>query len=69
MRPGAGDAYDQPLDIETHNGEVVITGPGATSMALTAKAAAVSADRLAQAARIALAAPGPAASTEDDKKS
>jgi hypothetical protein len=64
MKPGAGDTYDQPLNIETLNGEVVITGPGATSLALTAKAAAASADRLAQAARLALGdaqveAPGP----------
>lgn len=54
MKPGEGDAYDKPLDIETHNGDVVITGPGAASVALTGKAAAASADRLAEAARLAL---------------
>lgn len=54
MKPGEGDAYDKPLDIETHDGDVVITGPGATSVALTAKAAAASADRLAEAAKAAL---------------
>ena len=54
MKPAEGDAYDKPLDIQTHNGDVVIVGPGATSMALTAEAAAASANRLAEAAKAAL---------------
>jgi hypothetical protein len=54
MKPEGGDAYDQPLRIEAHNGEVVITS-GAASVALTARAAAASADLLAGAAKLALA--------------
>ena len=48
-------AYDQPLEIDTHEGEVVIVGPGATAVSLTPQAAAVSAERLAAAAKKAAA--------------
>jgi hypothetical protein len=51
----ARSAYDQPLEIETQDGEVVIVGPGATAVALTPKAAALSAERLAAAAKKAAA--------------
>lgn len=51
MGSDPGGTYDRPLEIDTHGGEVVITGPGPQSIALTAKAAAQSADRLAAAAR------------------
>lgn len=52
---GARSAYDQPLEIDTHEGEVVIVGPGATAVSLTPQAAAVSAERLAAAAKKAAA--------------
>jgi hypothetical protein len=55
MPSSAGNAYDRPLEVEAHDGEVVITGPGATAVALTAGAAAVSAERLAAAAKQAIA--------------
>jgi hypothetical protein len=42
--------YDQPLEIDTFDGEVVIFGPGAAGIALTASAAAQTAARLAEAA-------------------
>lgn len=48
-------AYDQPLEIDTHEGEVVIVGPGATALSLTPQAAALSAERLAAAAKKAAA--------------
>lgn len=51
----ARSAYDQPLEVETQDGEVVIVGPGATAVALTPEAAAVSAERLAAAAKKAAA--------------
>lgn len=47
--------YDQPLEIDTHEGEVVIVGPGATALSLTPQAAALSAERLAAAAKKAAA--------------
>ncbi|HEY1927621.1 MAG TPA: hypothetical protein VGG92_09160 [Caulobacteraceae bacterium] len=51
MTGDPGRTYDEPLDVETYEGEVVITGPAATSYALTPQAAARTATRLAQAAR------------------
>ena len=51
MKPDPQDTYDQPLEVTTHGGEVVITGPGAAGIALTASAAATTAERLAKAAR------------------
>ena len=44
------DAYTEPLDVQTFNGEVVITGPGPIAVSLTAAAAAKTAERLAAAA-------------------
>lgn len=42
--------YDEPLQVEIHGNEVVIFGPGPNGIALTARAAAISATRLAEAA-------------------
>jgi len=44
------DAYEDPLAVETYEGEVVITGPGRIGVSLTASAAAQTARRLAAAA-------------------
>lgn len=43
--------FQVPLDVETFHGEVVVTGPGAVSFALSPLAAARTAERLAAAAR------------------
>lgn len=61
----ARSAYDQPLEIDTHDGEVVIVGPGATAVALTPQAAAVSAERLAAAAKKAAAMAQDGTSSQD----
>ena len=55
MSPSTLSAYDQPLEVDTQDGEVVIIGPGAAAIALTPGAAAVSAGRLAAAAKKAVA--------------
>jgi hypothetical protein len=55
MTHDPGRTYDQPLEVETYEGEVVITGPFATGYALTPQAAAQTAKRLARAARRAAA--------------
>lgn len=46
-----GRTYEEPLDVETYEGEVVITGPASAGFALTPEAAALTAMRLARAAR------------------
>jgi hypothetical protein len=46
-----GKTYDQPLDVDVYEGEVVIFGPGPAGIALTANAAAETAARLTEAAR------------------
>jgi len=51
MTRDAANTYDQPLEVEAYAGEVVITGPASVGFALTAAAAAETADRLALAAR------------------
>jgi len=43
--------FQVPLDVETFHGEVVVTGPGAVSFALSPEAARRTAERLAAAAR------------------
>jgi hypothetical protein len=50
MLEGRHGAYVQPLDVQVYEGEVVVTGPGAVDIALTASAAAETAQRLAAAA-------------------
>ena len=65
MRSGSGATYEQPLDIDIHDGEVVILGPGPLGVALTAEAAAQTARRLAEAAGRALSRPSPQAVTGD----
>ena len=63
-------AYDQPLEVDTHGGEVVIMGPGPAGISLTARAAAKSARRLADAARKASqATPHPVSSASQDSAS
>jgi len=37
---------DEPITAEAHEGEVVLTGPGRIAVALTAEAAAASAERI-----------------------
>jgi hypothetical protein len=58
-------AYEQPLEVDAHDGEVVIVGPGAAAIALTPGAAAVSAGRLAAAAKRAVAMIQDASSSHD----
>lgn len=62
----ARSAYDQPLEIGTQEGEVVIVGPGPTAIALTPQAAAMSAERLAAAAQKAAAMAQEGSSSQDD---
>lgn len=50
MTKDPGRTYEEPLEVEIYEGEVVITGP-AGGFALTSEAAAQTAMRLAQAAR------------------
>ena len=61
----ARSAYDQPLEVDTQEGEVVIVGPGPAAIALTPQAAAASAERLAAAARQAAAMVQEGSSSQD----
>ena len=45
------DAYDEPLNVMSVAGAVILVGPGPVALALTPEAAVASAERLLQAAR------------------
>jgi hypothetical protein len=47
------DLYDEPLVVQVHRGAVILFGPGAVAVAMTAAAAEKSGEKLLKAARTA----------------